>query len=140
MKTNTTGFLDHDFFSEEVFAPLASGLARQVEVDAWVHLPDGKKGSCKLVIRGALKSNGQGSSIMDFLETESLKRTDDGQEILASLRATSLITKTLYSKTWVLFGHLKDTEKQICIIVLPGILATYSFKLDAEKWVNPQLN
>lgn len=131
-KTNISGVVDHDFFDESSFKALEKGLVESVERNLNFHLPDGRKGLLRVKFTTAFSASCEGVSAFEF--SNRLSDTDEKSFLLNSLeRSLSVLNKELNKVCMFLYGEtVSEKPKHICVLVIRGLIATYSFKKDVE--------
>lgn len=133
------GILDTDF-SEDAFMLLAKGITTHLNITARIHHKPGFKAHIGIKLTHVAPPG-----TMNVIIERTLSGTNDPDKNRAHgfSRAELELQKKLMDKMWYLYGvTTDDSERDICIVILPGIMCSYSFKRDDEKMetFNPCLN
>jgi len=138
-KPNNEGLLDHSFFNEDQCMLLIRKLVKNFETKIEIFLPNGGIGllsiKCTQVFPPA------NIEIIEILEEKNKEQAKKN----SYSRAMDTLFNNFVPKVWVIFAEFKNrfgATKYICVTVVPGIIATYSFQREHEIQgiTDPRLN
>lgn len=135
------GILDTDF-SEDAFMLLAKGITSYLNITAKIHHKPGSDSKARIGIKLTHVAP-PGTTSVTIERTLAGTNDPDKNRAHGFSRAELELQKKLMDRMWYLYGvTTDDSERDICIVILPGIMCSYSFKRDDEKRenFNPSLN
>lgn len=141
-KPKSEGLLDHDFFDEMQCKLLADGLINSFNTKISMHLPNGKKGIVSIKCTEVVPPE----EVIGFeVSVPLVDLTEIHAKTNSLIRAANkLADQIIYKRLWFIYAEMGDilNKKYICISILPGVLATYSFQRQhlADYKVNPSNN
>lgn len=135
------GTLDTEL-SVESFMLLARKTINHLDIVVFIHhRPDAK---ARVSIRLTAVYPPGIVSVSTERKVEKLPHSNlASEEVIGFGRAELELHEELRSRMWFLFGVTNDeASRPICIIILPGVISSYTFKLEDEniKTFHPNMN